>query len=199
MNHFLSFLLNCILQIRLVSLAGPQFDYCIYQCFSTSMSTMDIYEAINAALLGCCQFHFKVISIIGDGAQCNRQFQKRFFNETLIDDNGYTYEGLMVDRIPNQPIFYISDPSHMVKKLVSSLSSGNRNIFKTLNFIERQLHLDNMLKLWLSFNDSAGLNEHPAFKICDFIKNSFQKMRVGPCIKVNAEHLLKLSHLYLLH
>jgi hypothetical protein len=156
------------------------------------MSTTDIFGAINEALLGCSQFHFKIISIIGDGAQCNRQFQKRFFNESLMDNNGRKYEGLMVDRIPHQPIFYISDPSHMVKKLVSSLSSGNRNIFKTVGLVERQLSLDNMLQLWLSFNDSAGLNAHPAFKICDFIKNSFQKMRVGPCIKVRTPHLLQL-------
>lgn len=151
---------------------------------------MDIYGAINEALLGCSQFHFKIISIIGDGAQCNRQFQKRFFSESLIDNNGFKYEGLMVDRISNQPIFYISDPSHVVKKLVSSLSSGNRNIFKTVRLVDRQLSLDKMLQLWLPFNDSAGLNEHPAFKICDFIKNSFQKLRVGPCIKVNWKHLL---------
>jgi hypothetical protein len=139
------------------------------------MSTKNIFGAMNEALLGCSQFHFKIISIIGDGAQCNRQFQKRFFIESVIDDNGKKYESLMVDRIPHQPIFYISDPSHMVKKLVSSLSSGNRNIFKTVGLVERQLSLDNMLHLWLSFNDSTGLNAHPAFKICDFIRTHFKR------------------------
>jgi hypothetical protein len=66
------------------------------------------FGAVNEALLGCSQFHFKIISISGDGAQCNRQFHKRFFNESLMDNNGRKHEGLMVDRIPHQPIFYIS-------------------------------------------------------------------------------------------
>lgn len=146
---------------------------------------MDIYSVINDTLLGVSLFHFTVVSIIGDGAQCNRQFQKRFFNESIHDNNGNKYEHLMIDRISNNPIFYISDPSHMVKKIVSSLSSGNRNIFKTVDGVERQLSLSSMLQLWLSFNDSSGLNEHADFKTIDFVKNSFQAMRVGPCIKVN--------------
>ena len=99
-----------------------------------------------------------------------------------MDDDGNKYDRVMKDRILEHPIFYISDPSHMVK---TSLSSGNRNIFKTVKGVERQLSLSNMLQLWMSFNDSSGLNEHAHFKTIDFIKNSFQAMRVGPCIKVN--------------
>ena len=181
--------LSIVLQVRLVSLAGPQFDYCVFQCFSTSMSTTDIYSVINDTLLGVSLFHFTVVSVIGDGAQCNRQFQKRYFNETVYDNHRNKYDCLMIERINNRPIFYISDPSHMVKKIVSSLSSGNRNIFKTIDGEKRHLSLSSMLQLWLSFNDSSGLNEHPDFKTIDFVKNSFQAMRVGPCIKV----VLKLN------
>ena len=183
-------LISIILQVRLVSLAGPQFDYCVFQCFSTSMSTTDIYSVINDTLLGVSLFQFTVVSVIGDGAQCNRQFQKRYFTETVYDNHRNKYDHLMIERINNRPIFYISDPSHMVKKIVSSLSSGNRNIFKSIHGEERHLSLSSMLQLWLSFNDSSGLNEHPDFKTIDFVKNSFQAMRVGPCIKV----IIKLNN-----
>ena len=52
-----------------------------------------------------------------------------------------------------------------------------------------------MMNLWMGFN-SSGLNEFPDFKSIDFIKNSFQAMRVGPCIKVRLilQHDLKLNN-----
>ena len=33
--------------------------------------------------------------------------------------------------------------------------------------------------LWMSFNNNSELNEQHDFKMTDFIKNSFQAMRVG--------------------
>ena len=69
----------------------------------------------------------------------------------------------MIDRINNNPIFYISDPSHMVKKIVSSLSSGNRNIFKIVDGVERHFSLSSMLQLWLSFNDSSDFERTRGF------------------------------------
>ena len=89
----------------------------------------------------------------------------------------------MREPIYNNPIFYISDPSHMIKKIVSSLSSNNRNIFIKVNGNNQQVSLSSMMNLWMGFN-SSGLNEFKDFKSIDFVKNSFQAMRVGPCIKV---------------
>lgn len=160
-----------------------QFDYCVYQCFSTSLSAVDISRIMRETMVSCAQFHFRIVSIIGDGAQCNRQFQKRYFKETMEVENGQKYEYFMKHPIYGNPIFYISDPSHMVKKIVSSLSSSNRNIFKSVDGKYQQLSLSTMMNLWMSFN-SLGLNTHKEFKSIDFIKNSFQAMRVGPCIKV---------------
>ena len=74
--------------------------------------------------------HFEVIAIIGDGAQCNRQFQNKYFT----DGNNNNLH--MAHPITIEPIYYISDPSHVVKKIVSSLSSKNRNIFKKVNICE---------------------------------------------------------------
>ena len=145
---------------------------------------MDIYSVISQSLLATAMLRFEIISIIGDGAQCNRQFQNRFFNKT-VKTNGKTYENVMVHKVTMKPIFYISDPSHMVKKIVSSLSSNNRNIFMNVADNDYQLSLSSMMILWMSFNNNSGLNEHQDFKMTDFVKNSFQAMRVGPCIKVH--------------
>ena len=148
------------------------------------MSTTDIYTIICKSLLATSMLRFSIIAIIGDGAQCNRQFQNRFFIEEVIGIENKVFGNIFLHQVTRQPIFYISDPSHMVKKIVSSLSSRNRNIFINIMGYDRNLSLSNMMTLWMSFNNNSGLNQHKDFKMTDFIKNSFQAMRVGPCIKV---------------
>ena len=76
----------------------------------------------------------------------------------------------MLHRVTLKPIFYISDPSHMVKKIVSSLSSSNRNTFMKVADNECQLSLSFMMVLWMSFNNN---NEHQDFKMTDFVKKQF--------------------------
>jgi hypothetical protein len=51
----------------------------------------------------------------------------------------------------------------------------------------------------MSFNDNSGLNRFSSFKSIDFIKNSFQAMRVGPCIKVLGPKMLEMIELALLY
>jgi hypothetical protein len=87
------------------------------------MSALDINRVLREVLIATSTYHFNVIAIIGDGAQCNRQYQKRYFTEGKPDNLH------MKHPTTNEPIYYISDPSHMVKKIVSSLSSKNRSIF----------------------------------------------------------------------
>ena len=162
------------------------------------MSTMDIHSVISKSLLAASMVHFKIIAIIGDGAQCNRQFQNRFFTKSIKYDDKVMYDKLMIHRITEKPIFYISDPSHMVKKIVSSLSSNNRNIFMNVTGNVRNLSLSSMMILWMSFNNNSGLNEQHDFKMTDFVKNSFQAMRVGPCVKVTMNTMNHEQLLYIL-
>ena len=60
----------------MVSLAGGQLDYCVYQCFNTSMTSLDTYTVLREVLISTATLQFDIIAIIADGAQCNRQFQK---------------------------------------------------------------------------------------------------------------------------
>ena len=101
--------------------------------------------------------------------------------------------------ITNEPIYYISDPSHVVKKIVSSLSSKNRNIFKRVNNKDQRLSLSVMSELWMSFSDNSGLNRFKCFKAIDSVKNSFQAMRVGPCIKLLGPKMIEMIDLALLY
>ena len=162
------------------------------------MSTMDIHSVISKSLLAASMVHFKIIAIIGDGAQCNRQFQNRFFTKSIKIDDRVIYDKLMIHIITEKPIFYISDPSHMVKKIVSSLSSKNRNIFMNVTGNVRNLSLSSMMILWMSFNNNSGLNEQHDFKMTDFVKNSFQAMRVGPYVKVTINTMNHEQLLYIL-
>lgn len=59
-----------------------------------------------------------------------------------------------------------------------------------------KLSLSMMFDLWMSFNDNAGLNR---LKTIDFIKNSFQAMRVGPCIKVLGPEMIEMIDLALMY
>lgn len=148
------------------------------------MSTQDIYTVIYNALHGVSMFHFTIVAIIGDGAQANRQFQKRYFTSKTTDSNEVIYNNCMLHPIYHNPIFYISDPSHCVKKICSSMSSSNRKIHIEIDGSDCLVSLGLMKELWMSFLESSGLNVHPEFKMTDFVKNSFQAMRVGPCMKV---------------
>ena len=176
----------------MVNLVGKQYDYCVNQCFSTSLSAVDIEEIIRTTMIAASKYRFNIISIIADGAQCNRQFQKRYFIHGNKGMENTDYTAHMVHPITSQPVYYISDPSHMIKKCVSSLSSKTRNIFMQVNGEDHQLSLSIMMDLWLSFNDHGGLNRFKEFKMIDFVKNSFQCMRVGPCIKVLGPHMIEM-------
>ena len=176
----------------MVSLAGGQLDYCVYQCFNTSMTSLDIYTVLREVLIATEPLQFDIIAITADGAQCNRQFHKKYFTDENSDDSH------MKHPITHQPIHYISDPSHVITKIVSSLSSRNRNIFKTVDNKDRRVSLTVMFELWMSFNDNLGLNKFKSFKTIDFIKNSFQAMRVGPCIEALGPIMIEMIDLALL-
>ena len=139
------------------------------------MSTTDIYAITCESLLATSMLRFSIIAIIGDGAQCNRQFQNSFFNEKVLGLEKKVFENILT----RQPIFYISNPSHIVKKIVSSLSSKNRYIFITVMGYDRNLSLSNMMTLWMLFNSNSGLNQHQDFKMTDSIKITFKQCELG--------------------
>ena len=176
----------------MVSLTGRQIDYCVNQSFTSSMSAVDIELLLTRTIKVASGYRFLIISIIADGAQCNRQFQKRNFKAGGKDNNNMDYKCYMVHPVSLNPIFFISDPSHMVKKCVSSLDSKNRQVFMNVEGIDYQLSLEMQRDLWLSFNDNGGLNRFCEFVMVDFEKNNFQKMRVGPCIKVLGQSIIDM-------
>jgi hypothetical protein len=137
------------------------------------MSAIDIEDMLRKTMIAASKYQFNIISIIADGAQCNRQFQKRYFvhGNKGMDNSDYT--AYMLHPVTCQPVYYISDPSHTIKKIVSSLSSNTRNVSMKVGTVVYKLSLSMMMDLWLSFNDHGGLNRFKEFKMIDFIKNSF--------------------------
>ena len=181
--------------------AGPLINYCIYQCFMPSMDTTDIYMAFHQALLASAKFNFRVICIIADGAQGNCQLQNRFFTNTDVKIIFNEFINWMQHPCYDCRIYFISDPSHMIKKIVSSLNSDKRNIVMEVKYskdfsssdvisndnypfyVDSQhivsiLCLQDMYKLWCKFNRLGGLKVFN-FTVDDFCKNKFQAMRVG--------------------
>lgn len=163
------------------------------------MSAVDIEELMRKTIVAAATYRFNIIAIIADSAQCNRQYQKRYFNigkEGMEKDD---YTAYMVHPVTLEPIYYISDPSHMIKKCVSSLSSNKRTIFMTVDGKDHQLSLSSMMSLWMAFNDANGLNRFKEFKMFDFQQNSFQAMRVGPCVKVLGPAMIEMIDLAMIY
>ena len=68
------------------------------------MLTQDVYKVIYNAIHGASMYHFTVIAVIGDGAQANRQFQKRFFQSEVSNLKGVNFFRCMLRPIYNCPI-----------------------------------------------------------------------------------------------
>ena len=83
-----------------------------------------------------------------------------------------------------KPLYFVSDPSHAIKKICSSLGSPDRLIQKSYDGKCYQVSLNLIKNLWLKFQNDSGLNTFSCFSITDFEKTSYQEQRVGPCIKV---------------
>lgn len=185
---------DALVQIRMTALAAPTFDYCVWQSVRGQMSATDVYKAIREAIAAAHEYGFRIVGVLADGAQCNRQHQRRYFTHSakelqmpiLGTGCGYDESTWMPHPcfpLNIQPVFYISDPSHAIKKLCSRTST--RTITCVLQGREYDLQLRVMMSLWLSFQEDPECpNYFSSFTSTDFIKTSFQEMRVGPCMKV---------------
>ena len=179
-----------------------------------SMDTTDIYMAFHLALIASAKFNFRVICLIADGAQGNRQLQNRLFTNTDVNVICNEFIRWMQHPCFDCRIYFVSDPSHMIKKIVSSFNSDKRVIlmevtkssqFSSSNVTDNDhypyyvdsshivstLCLQDMYKLWCKFNHLGGLKVFN-FTVDDFCKNKFQAMRVGPCIKVLGPKMIEM-------
>jgi hypothetical protein len=128
---------------------------------------------------------------IADGAPANRLWCKDFFTlsnpHNDVDDIGLaTY---MQHPCSGREVYFCPDPSHVIKKLVSSLSNQNHFIYKndpaepTVESHTR-LTLDALYKIFMSFEDLSGGPRMFRFRLNHFIKTNFEKMRVSPCLDI---------------
>ena len=197
-------------QFRLVSLSAPSkfalvntlfaslyliitssllldFDYLIYDCVSKVLCAEEIKGIVYEFLVRTYNCGFDVGMCISDGASPNRLFCKEWFtlSNPHDEDDDIGLATYMLHPSSGLPVYYVPDPSHVLKKLVASLDNDNHFIFKanpdtpdvdpTVQLTLRRLH-----DLFLSFE---GQNCPRSFRFNrnHFIKTPFEKMRVSPC------------------
>ena len=74
----------------------------------------DIYMAFHQALLASAKFNFRVICIIVDGVQGNRQLQNRYFTNTDVEIIFNDFIKWMQHPCYDCRVYFIFDPSHMI-------------------------------------------------------------------------------------
>ena len=177
-------------QFRLVGLSSSGFDYLIFDCISKTLTENDLFGVIQEILIRTNNFGINVGMVISDGFSANRSLWIKYFtysNPFDVNDNAgmKTY---MKHPVTQRPVFYVPDPSHVIKKLCNSLANSNHLIMKkdpltpTIN-PTLALTLNKLYELWQSFEGQNGMRIFQ-FNRSDFIKTNCEKMRVGPCIKI---------------
>lgn len=86
------------------------------------------YDLQNLYHNACNSLHvmgFKVIAVCCDGASTNRAWQHREFVYRVHESDPFPVYAQHVTT--KEPIFWISDPSHAIKKTVNNLESSATN------------------------------------------------------------------------
>jgi hypothetical protein len=96
-------------------------------------------------------------------------------------------------------VYFLPDPSHVIKKLVASMGNPNHFIFmedpsRPNEEATIQITLGAMFDLFRSFEETGqgGLRMF-CFNRNDFIKTNFEKMTVGPCLKVTGHKMKAMA------
>jgi hypothetical protein len=164
------------------------FDYLVYDCVSKVLGAEEIKGILYEILVRTHNYGFGVGMVIADGASTNRLMCKQWFtmsNPHNDPDDEIHLPTYMAHPSSRCPVYYVPDPSHVIKKLVASFDNDNHFIYKAnpeTPDVEPtvRLTLDALYKLFMSFDSGNNLRVF-RFKHSHFKKTPFEKMRVAPC------------------
>ncbi|KAJ1400930.1 hypothetical protein B484DRAFT_405893 [Ochromonadaceae sp. CCMP2298] len=106
----------------------------------------------------------------------------------------------MLHSVTGNKVYFVPDPSHVVKKLWNTLDNKNHMIYRDVTvddgagetqIHESQLFISNIYSLFLSLN-LGGCPTTFRFHKNDFVKTSFEKMRVGSCLKTLGPKMISM-------
>ena len=177
------------------------FDYLIYDCVSKTLSAEELKGILHQILVRTHNYGFNVSAVIADGASTNRALSKEVFchSNPHDDPDDVGINTHMLHPMTGRPVYWIPDPSHVIKKFVASLGNSNHLIFMkdpsrpADEEATVQINLDAMHALFRSFEGRGGSLCMFRFNRNDFVKTNFEKMNVGPCLKVTGPKMMAMG------
>lgn len=155
---------------------------------SKVLGAEEIKGILYEILVRTHNYGFNVGMIIADGAPTNRLVCKEWFTRSNPhkDVDEIDLATYMLHPSSGLAVYYVPDPSHVIKKLVASLDNDNHFIYKanpaTPNVEPTvRLTLDALYKLFMSFESGSSTLRIFRFLRSHFKKTPFEKMRVSPC------------------
>lgn len=127
-------------QVRLACLMGPGFDYCIYQCATSTMTGCDIRRLMHDCMVRLHLWRFDVAVVIADGGSNNRSYQNAVFTQNRSIEEPFITQS-MLHPVTNREVYFGSDTSHAIKKIVAALLNEKRVIMKKHEFGEYRVSL----------------------------------------------------------
>ena len=101
-----------------------RYSHCVYKLNHGVMTGVEVSNMIMDVVGVAAQFGIHIGAAICDGASSNRWWQEMFFTN---EDNPKSKVHVVRKNHPvtNEPFYFISDPSHGIKKIINILLQSN--------------------------------------------------------------------------
>ena len=156
----------------------------IYKSNHGILTGVDISHMILDIVAVASQFGVNINAAVCDGASSQRWWQEMFFH-----DEDELKSKLHVVRkkhpITGKPFFFISDPSHGIKKLINILLQSNKHDVKIdIEGVEYEVSTNLVHELFLKCQDSAcSLSQFGTIRHSDMFKTTSEMMGVASVIR----------------
>lgn len=187
------------------SLGAPGFSFPVYQCATQHLAAPEIRSILTQVIHEVSSVcGLRTVLLVCDGAAEHRTLIKRLAKHGLHSEEERIKIAMDTPGRPDLPIFFSSDFSHAIKKLVNSLeSSGEGPTFQrqirmrvknpSTGEMEWQLlSLGQLHGVWTRAEKEVGPCAERGFAITDFKKTAFHRMRVAPAMRVLGPKMQRL-------
>lgn len=174
----------------------------------SSIHPSRLLRIFRGIVIGLAAEDIEVIIVCGDGARENVIFFDTLSTESIdsiisdttralfqqFDLEAMTNNNIaMIDPINNEPIFFVEDMPHIVKRIVNAMdrSSSDRQS-RDMKYGDKSLNLGLIKTIWKA---SGGLsNELKASRLTmkHFVKDNFSRMRVYLAVQVLSNSVVEL-------
>lgn len=174
------------LVVMITNVTHPTDRLChvVYKSNHGTLNGVDISNMIMDVVAVASQFGINLGAAVCDGASSQRWWQEMFFHD---DDNPKSKLHVVRKKHPitGKPFFFISDPSHGIKKLINILLQSNKHDVKIeIDGVEYEVSTNLIHELFLKCQDSGcALSQFGTIRQSDMFKTTSEMMGVASVIR----------------